>query len=140
MSNSRTPNDMVAIIIFCKMMLAFEVDRISIDQWSSGCIRATVGWPDQGQPYYDPEEEQQKVVWKYGQTSSDVSVAIEYLIVSGLLRSDRIQTNEQELTARLSIEANWSQDRTARAIAALLAIRIEMIDEDAPGDAFYVHF
>ena len=121
------------------MMLLFNVDRIDIVRIEGNAV---VGWPNEGQLHYDRSEEQQEVAWsaELGQLTPDVSACIEYLIRASALRGDRIDIEEPHLSLRLMNSFGWDIQRTKTALSALLSIRIEMIDDGAKTDAFFLHF
>lgn len=135
-------NDLLLKLIFCKLMLLFNVDRIRILQMMDGRIDAVVGWPDEGQPHYDAEEEQQAVAWRpeSHQLSPDVSICLDFLAQNDLLRGDRIKVDRPQLTLRLMNFCGWSVDRTELALECMLSIRVDMIDEGVATDAFFLHF
>lgn len=68
-------------IIFTKMLLLYDINRIKYHKNEEGRIEATIGWPDQGQIFYDENEEIQLVHWDYNQNlvSIDVSLVLEYI-------------------------------------------------------------
>jgi hypothetical protein len=135
-------NDQLLKLVFCKMMLLFNVDRIDIVRIEGNYINAVVGWPNEGQLHYDRGEEQQEVAWsaELGQLTLEVSTCIDYLIRASALRGDRIVIEEPQLSLRLMNSFGWDIQRTKTALSALLSIRIEMIDDGAATDAFFLHF
>jgi len=136
---SRNPN---LTLVFSKMMLLFNVNRIEIARAEGLKVSAVVGWPDEGQPHYDPDEERQEVCWsaEQRQLTPDVSMCIDFLILSSLVRGDRIVVGEPQLLLRLMNSFGWGIERAKGALDALLSIRIDMIDEGARTDAFFLHF
>lgn len=123
-------------------MLLFNVDRIAIAQVRNSRIDAVVGWPDEGQAHYDAEEEQQAVSWQptSDQLSPDVSICVDYLAQSQLLRGDRILIDQSELALQLVAAYGWSIERAKLAIERMISIRIHMLDEGVATDAFFLHF
>ena len=81
-------NDPVIKIVFIKMMLLFNVNRIDFVRVEGMDIDAVVGWPDEGQPHYDPNEERQNVSWhaQAEQLTHEVSMCIEFLAPTSALR------------------------------------------------------
>ena len=140
MSNSKTNNDRLAELIFVKMMMLFDVNRINIKRSGDQVIEAIIGWPDQGQAHYDAAEEQQEVAWIYQDLSPDVSLVMEHLKLRALLRGDRIELPEDALGEQLTDAFHWENDRARRAIEGLLRVHIDMIDDGSKTDAFFLHF
>lgn len=142
MSNLKHRDNPVAELIFVKMMLLFDVNRIYIKRMDEKCIEAIVGWPDQGQAHYNEEEEQQEVAWNYQEVplNPDVSLVMELLKSESLLRGDRIERAEHALQEQLSETFSWSENRSRRAIEALLSLRVDMVDDGEKSDAFFIHF
>jgi hypothetical protein len=141
MSNSKmNANDRLADLVFVKMMMLFDVDRISIVHAANQCIEAEIGWPDQGQAHYDAKEEQQRVVWTYGDLNPDVSFVLEHLKVGGQLRGDRIETARDALEGQLVDAFGWDPTRASFAVTDTLELRIDMVDDGVKSDAFFLHF
>ena len=135
-------NDPVLKLVFSKMMLLFNVNRIEVVRVEGMTIGAVVGWPDEGQPHYDPSEERQEVVWhsQAEQLTQDVSMCIEFLIRTSAVRGDRIVIDEPQLLLRLANAFGWKVERAKVALDAVLSIQISMVDEGAPTDSFFLHF
>ena len=135
-------NDPALAIVFSKIMLLFKVNRIEFLRAESMVIEAVVGWPDEGQPYYDANEERQEVTWhaQAHQLTQDVSMCVEFLVRGSFVRGDRISIDEPQVLLRLMNSFGWELERAKVALTALLSIRIDMIDEGSPTDAFFLHF
>jgi hypothetical protein len=141
MSNSKmSANDRLAELVFVKMMMLFDVDRLSILHADNQRIEAVIGWPDQGQAHYDAYEEQQEVVWMYSDLNPDVSLVLEHLKIGGLLRGDRIETSRKVLEGQLTNGFGWDPTRASLAVEDMLKLRVDMVDEGVKSDAFFVHF
>ena len=136
------PNDLLKKLVFTKMMLLFNVNRINITRLDSERIEAIVGWPNEGQPHYDEAEEVQEVAWDFRDDipSLDVSLALEVIALPSMLRGDRIEVPSEVLKAELIRVYAWDDKRAQQAIDGLLSIRIDMIDDGRPTDAFFLHF
>jgi hypothetical protein len=133
-------NDRLASVVFVKMMMLFDVNRLSIVHADCQRIEAVIGWPNQGQAHYDANEEQQEVVWDYGDLNPDVSLVLEHLKLDDLLRGDRIETSRAVLEGQLADGFGWEPSRASRAVADMLELRVDMVDDGMKSDAFFVHF
>lgn len=135
-------SDPILKIVFSQMMLLFNVNRIEFVRVEGMEVDAMVGWPDEGQPHYDPNEERQEISWhaQAEQLTQDVSMCIEFLARTSALRGDRIVIDEPQLLLRLMNSFGWDIERAKVALNALLSVRIDMIDEGSPTDAFFLHF
>ena len=119
-------------------MLIFEIDRFWILNVSSTTIRAKVGWPDDGRPNYDANEEVQDIEWdvQYFQNIQDALQVSEFLFDAGYFRGDKILIDKD----RIYREIGWEKARTESAIDTLLRIKVDMLDDGEKSDYFFIHF
>lgn len=121
-----------------RIMLAFGIDRIEILESTSNNIRAKVGWPDDGQPEYDAEEEIQEIDWciQHFDYFNETLFLIEVLVDKGWLDNDRISVSAQQIFDAV----NMPRETFDKAISNLTQIKIDMIDDGEKGDYFFFHF
>lgn len=121
-----------------RFMLAFEINRFWIFSASETSIKARVGWPNNGVPDYDENEEVQDIEWdiQYLDNLEDALEVLEYLIDNDLMRSDKIKVGRETLFERM----NWEKTRYNAAINTLLSIKVDMLDGGRKTDYFFVHF
>ncbi|MBO6518567.1 MAG: hypothetical protein JJ900_16860 [Rhodospirillales bacterium] len=121
-----------------RFMLVFGIDRFEIIDVSATTIKARVGWPDDGVPDYDAEEEVQDIEWEIQalEPTDDALTLAEYLIDEGLMCSDRIMIGRDQLSARIG----WSPLKFDAAIQSLLNMKVDMQDDGRKTDFYFVHF
>lgn len=138
MSVLRGNSRMHFVGLLFRFMLIFGINRFEVLSVSQRVIRAKVGWPDEGQTDYAPEEEIQEIEWAI-QPLGDIDLAIdlaEWIVDRELIRGDKIVLNKADLAKRLG----WNGEEYERALSALLEIRVDMVDEGRRTDYFFVHF
>lgn len=142
MSNFQKNNYQTAELIFIKMLLLFDIDRIKFLSFKDNCIEAIIGWPNQGQLYYDENEEQQLVRWKYevNRINLGTSMVLEFLLVEKIVDLDLIKMSKSDLLSKICSRYNWNISYAENALADTLEINIERIDDGEKTDSFYLHF
>lgn len=121
-----------------RFMLQFGIDRFQILAASENTVQAAVGWPDEGQLGYDPEEERQEIVWDV-QNLEFIDDALELLEIAfsqGCFDSDKLSVPEDDLFHL----TGWERNKFNNALQDLLRIRVDMVDDKKNTDYFFVHF
>lgn len=121
-----------------RFMLAFGIDRFQILELRNSNIKALVGWPDEGQVHYDPDEETQEILWDIQELDSfeDALYILETAYSKGLFDSDKFLVSEKALFDMVE----WDRSRFDQAIKTLLSINVDMLDDGKRSDRFFVHF
>lgn len=119
-------------------MLIFEINRFWIFSASETSIKARVGWPDDGAPDYDENEEVQDIEWDIQNFDNleDALEISEFLIDTKLMLNDKITIDSEELFNLIG----WKKERYDAAINTLLSIKVDMLDGGRKTDYFFVHF
>ncbi|TGL52670.1 hypothetical protein EHQ61_06300 [Leptospira wolffii] len=119
-------------------MLLFKIDRFYIKNVTENSIRAIGGWPDDGLHIYDADEEIQEIEWEIQNIKEmDDALALAEVIIS----KEKIDINRlDEDVISLKTILKWNDIRFNRALEALLAIKVDMIDDNEKTDFFFVHF
>ena len=135
-------NSLQMKLMFMRMMILFNVNRINITHCGDQRIEAIVGWPDEGQPHYSAEEEVQAVIWDFvgSPEVADASLVLDVIARDSLLRGDRIEIERADLLGRLMNTYSWGIDRAEKALSEVLEVRIDMVDEGNVTDALFLHF
>lgn len=121
-----------------RFMLMFRIDRFWIISVSETSIKARIGWPDDGAPDYDADEEVQDIEWlvqNYDNIEDALEIA-EYLIDNKLIRGDRISIDCENLFNQM----HWEKCRYNAALHTLLSIKVDMLEDKRKVDYFFVHF
>ncbi|PJZ66817.1 hypothetical protein CH371_01570 [Leptospira wolffii] len=126
------------IVQLFRFMLLFKIDRFYIKNVTENSIRAIVGWPDDGLHIYDADEEIQEIEWEIQNISGieDALVLAEVIISEEKIDIDRLDEDIVSLQTILE----WDDIRFNNALESLLAIKVDMIDDDEKTDFFFVHF
>lgn len=121
-----------------RFMLIFKIDKFWIISVSDNSIKARIGWPDDGIPDYDPDDEVQDIEWQvqHFDNIEDALSIVEYLIDNKLIKSDRISIDYETLFTHMS----WERARYMAAVNTLLSLRVDMLDDGKKVDYFFVHF
>lgn len=121
-----------------RFMTAFGIDRWKLISTSEKSVCAVVGWPDEGQPFYDPEEETQEIRWKIQNLDliNESLGLLERLYSSGHFDSDKITISREQLF----IFTQWDKNKLDKVIETLLSIKVDMIDDGEKTDSFFVNF
>lgn len=121
-----------------RFMVQFGIDRFQIITVSEKEVQAIVGWPDDGQLDYDPDDETQEIVWDI-QSLEFIDDALEVLEIAfsnGFFDSDKLNVSENELWEL----TEWDRNRFDNSLQDLLKVRVDMVDEGRKSDYFFVHF
>lgn len=126
------------VVRLFRFMLPFGIDRFQVVECNDKSIKAIVGWPDEGQLDYDPEEEVQEIVWDIQDFDflDDALEIMECAFSEGFFDSDKILISEDELRQLIS----WDKSRFNNALQDLLKVRVDMVEAGAKTDYFFVHF
>lgn len=120
-----------------QFLLVFGIDRFTILEINGQVIHARIGWPYDGSPDYDPNEETQKVSWEIdGDPLLDQALHLLHeLAKNGQIDIDRIALREPEVRKLVS-ELNLPK----RSLEKLLSVHVDMLDSGKKTDAFFIHF
>ena len=121
-----------------RFMFQFGIDRFQVLTITDNSIRAIVGWPDEGQLYYDPEEEVQEIVWDIQDLNhiDDALTILELAFSKGFFDADRLSLSEDSLWQLTA----WDRARFNNSLQDLLKIKVDMVDDGKKTDYFFVHF
>lgn len=121
-----------------RFMLIFEINRFHVLSETEQTITAKVGWPDDGTPDYDEDEETQYIEWdiQHFDNIEDAIWLSEYLCEHELIYSDKILISTEDLCKHIS----WNSKKVQEAIDTLLQIKVDMIDDGKKSDFFFLHF
>ncbi len=120
-------------------MLAFGIKAFEIIEVQQETVRARVRLSDHTAPQWDSiDDEWQSIEWDVVE-GEGFDAAVELVCVLrdlGLVDGDRILVPAVDLADRIG----WNAERAEAAVAALLEIRVEMIDDGERTDFFFLHF
>lgn len=130
------------IVQLYSFMLAFEIDRFELLSISDQRINAKVGWPDDGRPDYDRDEETQCISWNYEAAETTTDDALKLLSVlseAGCINNDKIIVTPEQISQMPEVKRVLSGD-VETAVAGLISLSVDMIDDDQLTDQFFFHF
>ncbi len=130
------------VIQLFQFIILFEINRFTILAESETTIRAVIGWPDDGEEYYEAEEEIQEIEWTVQKFSNieDTLALVGFIRDNRLISIDKIILSPEELFEKIEPTFNWDKNQFDLALDTLLNIRVDMIDEGKKSDYFFVHF
>ncbi len=131
-------NAVTNIIQLFKFLVVFGIDRFQILEAADEKVRAVVGWPDEGQPNYDAEEETQEVCWDVQNLPciDDALLLLELAYKNEKFDSDKFLLTKEELREL----SGWDLGRFENALRDLLLIKVDMVDDGEKTDSYFVHF
>lgn len=124
------------IVRFFRFMRLFRVSFFSLLEVEPHRIRAVVAWPDDCVGGIPDTEDMQEVVWHCLEAASDDALEVgEYACDEGLIASDRIRVDVDEIRRQFG----WNPARSRDALDMLLQMRVSMIDDGKETDEFLLH-
>lgn len=123
-------------------MLLFGINRFFLLAESETTIKARVGWPDDGSPNYEEEDDVQEIEWDVQSFSNiaEVLALITLIRDMNLISIDKVIISPEELFEKVQQSLNWDKQRFDLALDTLLNFKVDMIDEGRKSDYFFVHF
>ena len=120
-----------------RYMLIFKIDKFFLFDVTNKTIKARVGWPDEGLPYYDENEEVQDIEWdvQYFENIEDALFLVEVILDNQAISLDKIIMPTEELRNK----TGWNITKFEAALNTLLEIEVDMVDEGKRSDSFFVH-
>lgn len=127
--------DLVNLFTF---MLAFDIDRFSVQKADDRIIKAIVGWSDDGSPDFDCTEEVQEIEWEVQKNprTADALRILGRLKDNKLISIGKILADEKYIYSVLAQDI----DKPENALACLLDFHVDMIDCGRKTDYFFLHF
>lgn len=119
-----------------QFLSTFGIDRFTILEIKGSVIKARIGWPFDGSPDYDPDEETQEVSWLIDDDPllDDALQLLQHLSKNQQIDIDKITIPEPEVLALIE-ELELTRD----CLEKLLSVKVDMLDHGKVTDFFFVH-
>ncbi len=130
-------NYSTAVVKLFRFLRLFDITMFSVLEATGEYVRAVVAWEDGCEGGIPVPEEVQEVLWHYGTSpiSEDSLLVAEYAYNVDLVHADKPKIDADTVSRALG----WNRERVDSAIAELLMIRVDMVDDDEVTDAFQLH-
>ena len=121
-----------------RFLFLFEAIGLEVTSETESTVEATAEFeldPDVD----EPGDQFQEICWTVQLDLDDALSLAEAAKSSGLLYSDRLTADPEELSMMAHALLGWSGSRADRALRRLLEIRVDMIDDGEKTDYFFIH-
>jgi hypothetical protein len=133
--NKKIPTKFINYLF--RYMLVFEIDKFILLGVTNKTIKARVGWPDEGLPDYDENEEAQDIEWdiQHFDNIEDALFLVEVIRDNQAIKGDKIIMPLEEIRNK----TGWGTSKFESALKTLLEMKVDMVDEGRRTDFFFVH-
>ena len=126
------------IVCLFRFMRLFGASLFSLLSATDSQISAVVAWADDCRKGFPDYDDMQEILWHIPQMHyiDDALRLGELMYDNGWILSDRITVSK----STLQDEIKWENEKLCKALEALLALKVSMVDDGEETDAFFLHF